>query len=109
MGRGWFLAIGLDPAVTLLHPGRHPQSSRPPRDAGRWIARAMCMVFALIGLIPPALASLTRWQPVQNWAARETARLLSEQVGLGARYNVGVSLWPLSLELSQLTLDSNDG
>jgi len=80
-----------------------------PRDPGRWIARVLCVLFALIGLIPAALGALTRWQPVQDWAAHETARLLTEQVGLRARYKVGLSLWPLSLELSDVTLDSNDG
>ncbi|HKO89544.1 MAG TPA: hypothetical protein VJU61_00235, partial [Polyangiaceae bacterium] len=95
--------------MPLLHPGLPPSALHPPSDPGRWIARVLCVLFALVGLIPPALGALTRWQPIQDWAARETGRILSEQVGLNAKYRVGVSLWPLSLELSEVTLDSNDG
>jgi hypothetical protein len=85
MGLDGPLAIRWKLPVTIVHSGR-PRSSvrpprdagpRPPRDAGRWLARALCAVFALIGLIPPLLAALTRWQPVQDWAARETAQVLA--------------------------------
>src|SRR5687767_12805438 len=119
MGPARLLAIGLEHAVTLVHPGRRPPSQRPstlrpstlrpPRDPGRWVARVLCALFALIGLIPPLLGSLTRWQPVQNWAALETARILSQQLGLSAAYQVQVSLWPVSLELRDVILSSNDG
>ncbi|MEO8177504.1 MAG: translocation/assembly module TamB domain-containing protein [Deltaproteobacteria bacterium] len=105
--------------MTLVHSGRHPPSQRPPtlrpstqrpaRDAGRWVARVLCALFALIGLIPPLLGSLTRWQPVQDWAASATARILSQQLGLSATYKVNVSLWPVSLELRDVTLSSDDG
>src|SRR6185436_18284315 len=105
MGLGAVLAIGWGHAVTLVHAGRHPPSQRPPtlrpssqrastqrpaRDLGRWVARALCALFALVGLIPPLLGSLTRWQPVQDWAASETARILSQQLGLSATYKVNV-------------------
>jgi translocation and assembly module TamB len=109
MGRAGRLAIGLGLAVTLVYPGRRPSTLRPPRDAGRWIARLLCALFALIGLIPPLIGAVTRWQPVQHWAAEETARILSQQLGLSARYQVALSLWPLSLELRDVTLESNDG
>jgi translocation and assembly module TamB len=108
MGLDGPLAIRWKSPVTL-HPGRPPATLRPPRDAGRWLARALCAVFALIGLIPPLLAGVTRWQPVQSWAAQETAHLLSQQLGLQASYDVGLALWPLSLELSDVVVDSNDG
>jgi translocation and assembly module TamB len=109
MGPAGVPAIGFDLAVTAVYPGRRPSTLRPPHDAGRWIARLLCALFALVGLIPPLLASLTRWQPVQDWAAHETARILDEQLGLRARYEVRVALWPLSLELRDVQLDSNDG
>src|SRR6187401_618010 len=109
MGPAGVLTIGFDLAVTAVYPGRRPSTLRPPRDAGRWIARLLCALFALIGLVPPLLASLTRWQPVQDRASRETAHILDDQLGLRARYDVRVSLWPLSLELRDVQLDSNDG
>jgi translocation and assembly module TamB len=95
--------------VTLTHPSLGPASLAPQRDPGRWIARAFCVIFALFGLIPPAAAVLTRWAPVREWAAHETARLLHEEVGLVADYQVRVSLWPLGLVLTDVTLLSSDG
>ncbi len=81
----------------------------PPRDLGRLVARVACVVFALLGLVPPLAALLTRWAPMQQWAATETARLLDQELGLDASYSVHLSLWPLALELSDVTLRSSDG
>jgi translocation and assembly module TamB len=81
----------------------------PRRDLGRWLARTLCLLFALIGLIPPIAGALLRWGPVRQWAADETTRLLDEQLGIKASYQVHVSLWPLALELADVTLYSSDG
>ncbi len=95
--------------MTAIHPSLGPKSFAPRRDPGRWVARVLCVFFALIGLIPPSAGALTRWAPVRDWAARETARVLNEQLGLTADYQVDISLWPLGLELRNVTLHSSDG
>lgn len=82
---------------------------KPRRDLGRWVARAFCLVFALVGLLPPLAAVLTRSGPVRAWAARESTRLLEQQLGIRAEYQVQISLWPLALELQDVTLHSSDG
>ncbi|NLF03500.1 MAG: hypothetical protein GX593_00545, partial [Actinomycetales bacterium] len=87
--------------------GQHSRLS--PRGPGRWVARALCLVFALIGLLPPLAVALTRSESVRVWAASESMRLLDEQLGLRAQYSVRVSLWPLGLELRDVTLHSSDG
>jgi translocation and assembly module TamB len=81
----------------------------PRRNPGRWLARALCLVFGLVGLIPPLAGALIRWGPVRDWAARETTHLLDEQLGIRATYEVHVSLWPLALELEDVTVYSSDG
>jgi translocation and assembly module TamB len=73
------------------------------------LARALCLLFATIGLVPPVAAALTRWGPIREWAAAETTRLLDERLGIRASYRVELSLWPLGLELSEVTLLSSDG
>jgi translocation and assembly module TamB len=67
-----------------------------------------CLVFALVGLIPPLAGALTRWGPMRDWAAAETTRLLDRELGIVAQYQVRISLWPLGLELRDVTLYSND-
>ncbi len=95
--------------VTLTHPNLRPGSLVPRRDPGRWIARLACLSFALIGLIPPVTLALARSRPVSDWAAQETTRLLERQLGLEASYQLEISLWPLGIELSDVTLASTDG
>jgi translocation and assembly module TamB len=69
----------------------------------------LCVLFALVGLLPPAAGALTRWTPVRDWAAVETARVIHEQLGLDASYTVRLSLWPLALELEDVTLRAKGG
>jgi translocation and assembly module TamB len=73
------------------------------------VARVFCLLFALVGLLPPLAAVLTRSGPVRAWAARESTRLLQQELGIRAEYQVQVSLWPLALELHDVTLHSSDG
>ena len=73
------------------------------------MARALCLVFALVGLLPVIAAALTRSGPVRDWAARESTRLLEQQLGIRAEYAVQISLWPLALELRDVTVHSSDG
>jgi translocation and assembly module TamB len=95
--------------VTTVPSSFVPRTRGPRRDVGRLIARALCLIFALIGLVPPAVAALARWTPVREWAAAETARLIDEQLGLRSSFELTLSLWPLGLELQSVTLSSSDG
>lgn len=102
-------AIVFDLPVSQAPPSIGPRPFVPQRDLGRWFARALCVLFAVIGLLPVLAGALTRWGPVREWAAIETTRLLNEQLGLHANYQVRISLWPLGLELRDVTLFSSDG
>jgi translocation and assembly module TamB len=83
----------------------------PPRwrDLGRLAARLLCALFALIGLIPLAGGLLLRSAPVHEWAARETARLLDQHLGLKASYSLELSLWPLRVAVLDLVVPSTAG
>jgi translocation and assembly module TamB len=104
----------------------HTQSSLPPRaraearakepgrrrrrrrDWGRVLARVLCAVLALIGLVPFVATLVVRSAWARDWAARETQRLLRQQ-GVVASYAPSLRVWPLAVELDHLRLESSDG
>lgn len=82
---------------------------RPHRDLGRLLARILCALFALIGAVPLAAGLLLRSEPLQKWAAGETSRLLRQELGLEATFSVDLSLIPLRLAITDLTVPAIDG
>ncbi len=90
---------------------RRPQKavSRRRWDAGRIIAQLLCAVFAVVGGLPLLGGMLVRSEPIQRWAASETARVLKEQLGVTASYRVEMKLWPLQVSVHDLVVPSNDG
>jgi translocation and assembly module TamB len=81
---------------------------RRRRDWARAIARVLCVALALVGGLPFAatLAGRSTW--VRGWAAHATARALRDQ-GIVARYAVGLRVWPLAVELTDLRVEASDG
>ena len=57
---------------------------RKRRDWGRSLARVVCIVLAIVGLVPFAATLAVRSTWVRTWAARETEHVLREQ-GIVAR------------------------
>ncbi len=88
-----------------------PSSSYPPRrrDWGRIVARVLCALFALLGLLPLSLGFIARTDAARAWASQETSRALRESLGLEASYEVSISLLPLQLALVNLQVQSTDG
>jgi len=84
----------------------YPRRTR--RDWGRVFARFLCAIFSVIGAVPLGVGLLVRTSAVRSWAARETSALLERELGLTARYRVDVSVWPLSLGLSDVVVDGSD-
>jgi translocation and assembly module TamB len=72
------------------------------------VAKALCVVFAAIGILPIAATVLARSSLLNGWAASQSSALLAAQ-GLRASYAIEVSLWPLELELTSVRIDSTDG
>jgi translocation and assembly module TamB len=82
---------------------------RPRRDLGRLFARFLCAVFALVGAVPLGGGLLLRSEPLKVWAADETSRLLRQELGLEASFSVELSLIPLRLAVTNLTVPALDG
>ncbi|MEO8878588.1 MAG: hypothetical protein ABI461_23565, partial [Polyangiaceae bacterium] len=66
------------------------------------------MLFAFLGALPVLLALVIRSQAAQKWATDQTTKLLANQ-GVTASFKIGVKLWPLSLDVTDLKVDSKDG
>ena len=90
-------------------PRKRPQKWRPRRDWGRFFALVLCALFAIIGAVPLALGFLVRTGPVRAWAARKTATLLAQELGLNAHYQVSVQAWPMLIALDDLVIEASDG
>lgn len=86
-----------------------PGLTAPRRDIGRLLSQILCALFALIGSMPIAAAALVRSAPAQDWAARQTARILQEELGVDASYGVELSLFPIELVISDLVVRASDG
>ncbi|HEV8551031.1 MAG TPA: hypothetical protein VGQ57_18415, partial [Polyangiaceae bacterium] len=78
-------------------------------EAGRWVARLLCAVFALLGALPLLAAAALSSGPMTRWAERETARVLRQELGLSARYRVSLRLLPLRLAIVDLVVPASDG
>jgi translocation and assembly module TamB len=85
-----------------------PVRSADGRDWGALVATALCFVFAGVGVVPFLLGAILRSSLVQDWAVKETERVLYEQ-GIVATYGVGLHLWPLAVELTNVSVSSTDG
>jgi len=90
-------------------PRKRTPKWRPRRDWGRFFALVFCAVFAVIGAVPLALGFLVRTAPVRAWAARKTAVLLAQELGLNAHYQVSVQAWPMLIALDDLVIEASDG
>ncbi|MCA9641523.1 MAG: hypothetical protein KC492_12545, partial [Myxococcales bacterium] len=76
---------------------------------GKRIAQLFCVLFALIGLLPVVLGILLRTDAARTRLAAETARVLDEELGVKASYEVRVELLPLRLSLENVVVPANDG
>lgn len=81
----------------------------PPRDYGQLLARGLCALFAVVGLLPLVAILAARAEPLREWAARESAALLKQLTGLEASYQVRLETWPLGLELTDVIVQATDG
>ncbi len=67
------------------------------------------MLFATVGAVPLLAAFLVRARFVQDWAAQETARILEQEIGTRASYAVRVTPWPLTVAITDLEIEGDDG
>ena len=77
-------------------------------DWGRVLARVLCAVLALVGMVPFVTTVVLRSTWARTWAAHQTERLLREQ-GVVASYTLALHVWPLAVELDDVRVESSDG
>ncbi len=87
----------------------HPSHPPSPRDLGRLLARILVVVFAIAGALPLGAGFFVRSETAQRWVSRETSRLLEELLDLQAAYSVEITLWPLAVTLSNVSVASTGG
>lgn len=87
-------------------------SSRTPqtkRDPGKWLARALCGLLALLGVLPVLLALLVRLPWAREKSAELVQRELKAALGLTARFDLRLELLPPAVVLTGLRVDATDG
>ena len=89
---------------TMLPPVRRTKR----RDWGRIVARVLCVIFALAGLIPVGVGLLARTRWARNIATHETQTLIAGY-GVVASYDLELMLWPLSLTMRNIRVEASDG
>jgi translocation and assembly module TamB len=80
----------------------------PRRDWGRVLARILCVLLALVGLVPIGVGLLVRTPWARGIATRETQKVLAG-IGIEARYELELRLWPLSVVLRDIRVEASDG
>lgn len=78
------------------------------RDWGRVASRILCVLFAVVGLVPIGVGLLVRTPWARGIATRETRALLA-RYGVDARYDLELHLWPLSVSLRNVRVEASDG
>lgn len=78
------------------------------RDWGRVVARVLCVLFALVGLVPASVGLLVRTSWARGIATTETRKVIAG-FGVTAGYDLELSLWPLSVSLRNVRVEASDG
>lgn len=78
------------------------------RDWGRIVARILCVLFAIVGLVPVGIGLLVRTSWARGIATTETRKLIKD-LGVDARYDLELALWPLSVTLRNIRVEATDG
>ena len=86
----------------------HARRRRRRRDFGRIVAQVLCVVLAILAVLPFALAAGVRSSRVRAWAETTMAALARRENVTGA-WKVDVSFLPLAVVLSDVRVDATDG
>jgi translocation and assembly module TamB len=78
------------------------------RDWGRIVARVLCVLFAVVGLVPVSIGLLVRTSWARGIATSETRKVIKD-LGVDARYELELRLWPLSVTMRNIRVEASDG
>lgn len=85
-----------------------PVRRKKRRDWARVVARILCVVFAIAGLVPVGVGLLVRTTWARRLATDETRKVV-KGLGIEANYDLELSLWPISLTLRNIRVEASDG
>jgi translocation and assembly module TamB len=89
---------------TFLPPVRRTKR----RDWSRVVCRILCVFFAACGVLPVSVGLVIRTAWARSLATRETLAA-ARTLGIDARYQLELRLWPLSVSMSDLRVEASDG
>lgn len=72
------------------------------------LARGLCVLLALVGVLPFAAVLVVRSAWAKTWATAQARKVLEGQ-GIVARYEPSLRVWPLALQLDWIQVESSDG
>ena len=78
------------------------------RDWVRVFCRILCVLLAACGLVPIGVGLLVRTSFARGIATRET-RAIAAKYGINAAYEIELRVWPLSVAVENLRIESSDG
>jgi translocation and assembly module TamB len=101
------------PAVLPRPQGVEPRAAprrrrRRRRDWDAHVARAVCAVLALVGVLPFAAVLVVRSAWAKAWVTSQARKVLEAQ-GIVATYAPSLRVWPLALQLDRVQVESSDG
>ncbi len=88
---------------------RRGRKRRRRAGVGQWIARMLCALFAVVGLLPVVGGALIRTELAETWAAEEGERLLREELEIESTFEPSLQPWPLTIVIDHLQIASSDG
>ncbi|HQF21857.1 MAG TPA: translocation/assembly module TamB domain-containing protein [Polyangiaceae bacterium] len=77
-------------------------------QVGRWIARVLCFLFAIIGIFPVLAGVLVRSEAVTNWADQRVRALLIQDTGLDGLFRTTIHVWPPTIVISDIEVQASD-
>lgn len=78
------------------------------RDWVRGLARVLCGILAIAGFLPIGLGVFVRTQWAKDLATSKTREIVAT-LGIDARYELDLRLWPLSVTVSNVRVEATDG
>ncbi|HVH41526.1 MAG TPA: translocation/assembly module TamB domain-containing protein [Labilithrix sp.] len=85
-----------------------PVRRKKRRDWVRVVCRVVCVLLAVVGLVPIGVGLLARTNWARDFATHETRALIAK-FGIDARYELDLHVWPLSVSVKNIRVESSDG
>src|SRR5262245_34341105 len=93
----------------MLRPSELRPWPMPRLEIGRAVARLLCTVLAVLGVLPLLLAVALGATSVRRFVESQTTSLIHRELGVEASYRVRLRMIPIRLEIDDIKLLASDG